>query len=300
MTPPHSPERLRFFLGGYDLEMVTIRDLLKEVVPAAYFDKHLGWGAAASAYQEEIAHCLAEGRVPVLVELANDLGPDAERVIIIDHHGPRSGADAPSSLHQVFALLGLPAARWTRWFDLVLANDVGYIPALLEMGATAEEVERMRAEDRAAQGITADQEAEGARAAANREVLPGGKLTVIHLGHSRTAAAVDRLHPVLGGPGHENLLVCCPDEVNFFGAGTLVRALDARFPGGWFGGGPAGAWILGPSRALARSPARARVASAGIRMTDGRVRMGRRRCGSTSRSRMRYTAERRSSRTPAR
>jgi hypothetical protein len=236
MSPKPAPDRLRFFLGGYDLEMVTIRDLLKEVVPAAYFDRHLSWGAAASAYREEIEHCLAERKVPVLVELADDLGLDAERVIVVDHHGPRSGADAPSSLHQVFALLGLPAERWTRWFDLVVANDVGYIPALLEIGATAEEVAQIRAADRAAQGICAEEEAEGARAAANREVLLGGKLTVIHLGHSCTAAAVDRLHPVLGGPGYENLLVCCPNEVNFFGAGRLVRALDARFPGGWFGG----------------------------------------------------------------
>lgn len=229
-------EQLRFFLGGYDLEMITIRDLLKETVPAAYFDKRLDWGAAASAYREEIDRALTEGKTPVLVELANDLGFAAERVIIVDHHGPRSGAGAPSSLHQVFALLELPAERWTRWFDLVVANDVGYIPALMEKGATAEEIAQIRAEDRAAQGITPEEEGDGARAAADREVLLDGKLTVVHLGHSRTAAAVDRLHPVLGGPGYENLLVCCPNEVNFFGAGRLVRALDARFPAGWFGG----------------------------------------------------------------
>lgn len=236
MTGPPPPDRIHFFLGGQDLEMVTIRDLLEQTAAAAYCDKRLRWGAAASAYRHEIDRCLTEGRTPVLVELTDDVGLDPARVIVVDHHGLLSGAGAPSSLEQVFRLLALPEERWTRWFDLVAANDIGYIPALQELGATADEITRIRAADRAAQGITPEEEVQGEHAAAARQVLAGGRLTIVDLGHCCTAAAVDRLHPALGGPGYENLLVRCPEEVNFFGAGELVRALDARFPGGWYGG----------------------------------------------------------------
>jgi len=59
---------------------------------------------------------------------------------------------------------------------------------------------------------------------------------VVCLSHCRTATVTDRLQPELGGPGYANLLVYCPDQVNFFGSGTLVLALDKTFPGGWSGG----------------------------------------------------------------
>ena len=60
-----SPAQLVFFLGGQDLEMVTIRDLLaQESCP--YHDKGLGWGARASDYRTEIEAVLAQGQIPVL------------------------------------------------------------------------------------------------------------------------------------------------------------------------------------------------------------------------------------------
>lgn len=45
--------RLSFFLGGRDLEMVTIRDLLlaSGVDSADVHDAELRWGAKASAYR---------------------------------------------------------------------------------------------------------------------------------------------------------------------------------------------------------------------------------------------------------
>lgn len=71
-----SPDRLVFFLGGRDLEMVTIRALLQAHAPTMFHDKGLAWGARASAYQGEIESALAEGKTPVLIELENDLGLD--------------------------------------------------------------------------------------------------------------------------------------------------------------------------------------------------------------------------------
>lgn len=232
-----SPDRLVFFLGGRDLEMVTIRALLQAHAPTMFHDKGLAWGARASAYQGEIESALAEGKTPVLIELENDLGLDpAMPMVVIDHHGERAGAEEPTSLHQVFRLLGLPAAAWTHWHELVAANDRGHILALLKAGATQEEIVRVRAADRAAQGITPEEEAQGERAAACAETLLEGKLTITRLPHSRTATVADRLHHALGGAGYKNLLVLCPHEVDFFGTGSLVLALDRKYPGGWYGG----------------------------------------------------------------
>lgn len=227
---------LVFFLGGHDLEMVTIRDLLLEIAPDRFYDKGLAWGGKASAYRQEISETLARRLTPVFIELANDLNLDLALFLEVDHHGERAGENQPTSLHQVFDLLRLPPERWTRWFDLVAANDRGYISTMVEIGATREEILAIRAADRAAQGITPKEEAEGEQAVACAEILAHGALTLVHLPHSRTATVADRLQPELGGPGYQNLLVYCPDEVNFFGSGELIFTLDKKFPGGWYGG----------------------------------------------------------------
>ena len=239
---------LEFFLGGADLEMDTIRALLKQYAPDRVHDLHLRWGAKASAYRVEIENCLAAGCTPVLIELEDDLSLDAQPVRIVDHHGALAGNDKPTSLHQVFALLDLARSEWTRWYELVAVNDRGYIPALLDMGATREEIVRVRAADRAAQGITPEEEITAERAAHDAETLAGGALTVVRLSHSRTAAVTDRMHPGLGGPGYRNLFVKSPDELNFYGSGMLVLALDCAFPGGWYGGAlpEQGFWGHGP------------------------------------------------------
>ena len=125
---------LVFFLGGSDLEMQTIRALLEETAPGHFHDRHLGWGARASAYRQEIGRALSAGLTPVLVELQDDLGLDLGRVVIVDHHGEHAGSDKPTLLQQIFALLDLPAERWTRWFALVAANDRGHIAEMLGSG----------------------------------------------------------------------------------------------------------------------------------------------------------------------
>lgn len=233
MTTDH----LVFFIGGHDLEMDTIRDLLEAEAPGRCHDKGLGWGAKASDYRAEIEAATAEGKTSVLVELLDDLDDDQKRrVVLVDHHGAAAGKDRPTSLHQVFERLGLPPQRWTRWFDLVAANDRGYIPAMIEIGASRQEVLSIRAADRAAQGITPEQEADGEHAVRTAQVLAGGRLTLVGLPHDRTAAVADRLEPELGGPGFENLLILGRDSVHIFGTGTLVLSLDDAFPGGWFGG----------------------------------------------------------------
>jgi len=93
-----------FFLGGHDLEMVTVAELLREE-GISFYDKGLRWGAKTSAYREEVEQCLAQGLTPVLVELTDDIRLDQKKVVILDPHGDKAGADKPTALHQVFAIL---------------------------------------------------------------------------------------------------------------------------------------------------------------------------------------------------
>jgi hypothetical protein len=227
--------KLVFFLGGHDLEMITIKGLLDEK-GVTYYDEGLSWGAKASDYKEEINKTITSGLIPVLVELTNDLGIGQESYILIDHHGEKAGVNANSTLRQAFDLLKIPLKQWTRYFELVDANDKGHIQAMINIGASKEEIMEIRQADRHAQGITDEQERQGHSAIAQMETLPNGNLTIIRCPHSKTAVVTDLLHPALGGSGYENLLIISPDEVNFYGKGDMITALDKAFPNGWYGG----------------------------------------------------------------
>ncbi|KKT92230.1 MAG: hypothetical protein UW92_C0004G0013 [Candidatus Jorgensenbacteria bacterium GW2011_GWA2_45_13] len=210
-----------FFLGGSDAEMVEIKKILSENnIP--FSDKNLGWGAKASAYAEEIISAKKGKLFPVFVELENDINYDGT---IVDHHGSRAG-EQPSII-QVLNLLGL--IKPTRWQKLIGANDAGYIPAMVAIGATEEEIKKVRLADRTAQGITPEQEREAERAIAAYEV--SGRLTIVHMAHSKCATVTDRLF----GKYDQLLILSSDGEVNFFGDGALCVELKEKFQG-WNGG----------------------------------------------------------------
>lgn len=242
------PQNLFFFLGGQDLEMQSIAQLLAQHAPGRFSDKRLAWGAKASAYKAALFAALDCGYAPVLVELDNDLKLSADQVLVVDHHSSRAGADAPTSLEQVFALLQLPKALWTRALALVAANDRGWIPEMQAIGATLDEIAAIRRADRAAQGITELDECQAEAALASLRYLDAEKsFAVVELLHNKTAAVVDRLHPVFGQEQPELLLVLSPNETNFFGPGTAITVLHLFFPGGWQGGAlpERGFWGIG-------------------------------------------------------
>jgi hypothetical protein len=173
------------------------------------------------------------GLQPVLVELDDDIGVRGAYVVV-DHHGSRAGATAPTSLHQVFDLLQLPRSRWTRWLELVAANDRGHIREMRRIGATEEEIARVRAADRSAQGITEDDELAGEQSLRDARLIADGRLLVVRLPHEHTTVVADRLEMDRDPP--ENLLVISPNEVNFYGPGAVVEMLTSRYHGGWSGG----------------------------------------------------------------
>lgn len=222
------------FLGGQDLEMQEIGRLARAAGVRVH-DRGLRWGARASAYAQELAAALQAGRTPVLIEMPWDL-PAADGVLLVDHHGEQAGETQPSALRQVHRLLGASAGAWTRWHTLVEANDIGWIPALQAAGASVEEICAIRAADRAAQGVTATEETQAEAAIAGARVAAQGRLWVIDSPHDRSAPITDRLHPALGGPAVDNLLIRGPQELQFFGDGALVQWLAQRHPGSWYGG----------------------------------------------------------------
>ena len=235
--PIRVPKRYTFFLGGRDLEMAEIGRLLRRYAPGQMLDKRLSWGAALSDYAFEIEAAIASGLRPVAVELTDDMPRRwrARRSLVsVDHHGERAGADQPGSLAQIIGLLDLPDRVWTRRRRLIAANDIGHVEALLAAGATRQEVIRIRAADRRAQGRTRADEREAVRAIGER--TRSGALTIVETQRPTSSAIADRMHAALGGPGFGNLLVVMPSELAFYGDGHVVRRLADAIPQSWWGG----------------------------------------------------------------
>ncbi len=196
-------EQLFFLLGGADLEMQTIRDVLVcQGIPFA--DHHLRWdNALLSSYQEELQERKG-GQTIYGIELREDiLPPSCYRAV--DHHNGLSSF--PCALEQVLDILQLPMNRYEQ---LVSANDKAYIPGMLALGATSEEIATIRLADRKAQGVTEEEEHLAEKAIAdNKEIVNG--LIIVHALCSRFSPICDRLFP------YHKLLVYTDSEWMYYG-----------------------------------------------------------------------------------
>ena len=207
-------DKLFFLLGGADLEMLTIREiLLKNGIPFA--DHQLQWNnAVLSSYQKELQQ-LDDSWVIYGVELQDDiLTPTNYRVI--DHHNQLSSM--PSALEQVIDILHIPMDRY---MQLVAINDKAYIPGMQAMGATAEEIESIRLADRKAQGVTEEDE-HLAEMAISEHLEKVGNLTIVYSETSRFSPICDRLFPF------HQLVVYTDHEWMYYGKDAeSVRSLFA-------------------------------------------------------------------------
>jgi len=95
-------ERL-FLLGGYDLEMKSIKKILDKY-NQPYIDNQLSWGAKLSDYRDN----LNGDYIFIAIELIEDIKPPKE-YIVIDHHN--SLQSNRSSLEQVANMLGVELNR---------------------------------------------------------------------------------------------------------------------------------------------------------------------------------------------
>jgi len=176
-----------FLLGGSDLEMQTIKKHLLDsgfIENENLFDKNLSWGAKLSAYKKELEN-LKDKRV-YGIELTEDIEPP-KNYFRIDHHNELS--NNPSSLEQVLAILNKKPSRYDK---LVSANDVGYIYKLKEVGATAKEIEDIRAKDRKAQGVTQKDEEIAQKELKNLKTING--VYVVKTILNKFSPIVDRLY----------------------------------------------------------------------------------------------------------
>ena len=202
-----------FLLGGYDLEMITLKQMLEGMEDVVVLDKLLRWEKARlSAYRDELqqyADCDIYG-----VELQENCEKPAS-YHRIDHHNDWAGR--PSALEQVASIFNVTLSRDQQ---LIAANDRGYIPAMQALGATDSEIADIRQRDRAAQGVSREDEMLAERSVANG-MSHHGCLTVVRSLTSRFSPICDRLFP------YRNLLIFTDAEWMFYGEGTarLTRRL---------------------------------------------------------------------------
>ncbi len=227
-------DNLVFFLGGYDAEMITIKELLEEK-KLSFHDKGLSWGAKASDYKEEIIK-LQENKIPVLIELTVDIELPLN-AIIIDHHNKKE--NNKSSIEQVAELLGV---KLDRWQQLIAANDKGYIPAMECLCATEEEIEKVRAFDRKAQGVTEEDERLAEESIKKNQTEENGIITIKSLTEKFSPIA-DKMFGRTN-----NLLIFTDDKLTYYGERKkqIVNKFKNLIDEGkaYYGGGENGFWGL--------------------------------------------------------
>jgi hypothetical protein len=205
-----------FFLGGYDAEMMEIKNIL-EAKELKFFDRQLSWGAASlSAYNDEIDKVSLD-TIPVFIELKLDC-PCSERSIIIDHHDEKAGNDKKTSIEQVADLLGIELNRHQQ---LISANDRGHIKAMRELCASDKEIAEIRLLDRKAQGVTDDDERFAEELIACRFEKISDDAVIVNSLTNKTSPVFDRLYDK-----YRHIFVFTPDgEMNYSGAGEVVNRL---------------------------------------------------------------------------
>lgn len=141
-----------FLLGGYDLEMLTIREIL-EKKGLALKDNKLEWSSALLSNYKDIFTSDSEMYDCIYgIELSEDIAPPVNYKRI-DHHNDM--VHMPSSLEQIAGIIGVELNRFEQ---LIAVNDSRFIPGLQSMGASEEEIDLIRRADRNAQGVTEEDE----------------------------------------------------------------------------------------------------------------------------------------------
>ena len=196
-----------FLLGGHDLEMLTIRRLL-EHHNKIFYDKALRWdNALLSHYTEQLKQYGNNDVYSIYgIELTEKNVDIPDNYYRIDHHNDYS--TKPASLEQVASLLDVTLSREQQ---LIVANDKGYIPAMIDLGANEDEIMQIREADRNAQGVTATDEMLAVEAIEKKQQI--GSVTVVLSETSRFSPIADRLYPC------DQLLIYTKEELIFYGKG---------------------------------------------------------------------------------
>lgn len=222
-----------FLLGGHDLEMCTIKELLQKT-EVVCCDASLQWNNAyVSAYRKELEQYGTENSQWIIygVELQEDISVP-HNYKAIDHHN--LNMEQPSALEQVAGLLGVPMDYR---MQLIAANDKRYIPGMKALQASDAEVAAIRKADRACQGVTDEDERLAEKAIKENSQVSQG-LTMVRALSPRFSPICDRLFP------YERLLIYTDKEWMYYGkqADKLRDLFKAELLNGkmFYGGGADG------------------------------------------------------------
>ena len=227
-----------FLLGGHDLEMLTIRRLLEQH-NKIFYDKALRWDNALLSHYSEQLEQYGDAYNIYGIELTEKNVDIPDNYYRIDHHNDYS--TKPASLEQVASLLDVTLSREQQ---LIVANDKGYIPAMIALGANEDEIRQIREADRNAQGVTDTDEMLAVEAIEKKQQI--GSVTVVLSETSRFSPIADRLYPC------DRLLIYTKEELIFYGKGKarLVELYKKEIDEGkmFHGGGDYG--YIGAARAV--------------------------------------------------
>ncbi len=195
-----------FLLGGHDLEMMEIKNILVGH-GLTYYDNNLEWGAKLSSYSEYFNG----EKTFVGIELIKDIATP-KNYEEIDHHNENS--NKPSSIEQIAGLLKIELNNYQK---LVAANDRGYIPAMEKMGATKKEIDKIRLEDRLAQDVTIEDE-KLAELSIKENLSKVDDIVIVNALTEKHSPIIDKLYPI------QKLIICTNFQIDFYGHGASVVA----------------------------------------------------------------------------
>jgi hypothetical protein len=185
-------KKLFFISPANDGEAVEIRKILQGA-NISHVVTRQKWGATWDKLEPEVVKLVEDfiKENPCAVIYGIELGGSARwGVNNIDHHVYRdeNRYNEKSSIEQISTLLGVELSRHQL---LVAANDRGYIPAMKDLGATENEIKVVRAQDRLAQGVTPDQEAQAVADIKSAKIKEGKWF--IRCPKGSTSAITDRI-----------------------------------------------------------------------------------------------------------
>jgi len=195
-----------FLLGGQDLEMLEIKNLLNIIPDSLVLDNQLIWeNAELSSYEVALQEYGNKKDVDIYgIELRENTTPIPKNYHRIDHHNDFN--TKLSSLEQIAETFYIDLSREQKF---IAANDNGYIPAMQKLGATPDEIKRIRFRDKQAQGITMADELNAELSIMNKTIEQG--VDVVKTLSNRFSPICDRMFP------YQKLLIYTNRELVYYG-----------------------------------------------------------------------------------
>jgi len=197
------------------------------------------WGATWGGLEPEIKNAISVyiSNNPDSVIYGIELGGTPPNGCVnIDHHRYKEEdrSNSLSSIEQIASLLGV---KLNRMQMLIAANDRGYIPGMLELDATQDEIHYIRRLDKSAQGVTDKDEEIAEKEIMSAKWFDGsdGKKVIVEASRSVSSPYCDRL---FGIANHILIIPAKREDGDWLYFGPLAHHLASKkFPEQHWSGG---------------------------------------------------------------